>query len=343
MLINYVSRYLKDHSCLKASSFCYIAELLTMSRWSQDRSSILSLLLDGVVGTKELIGFRQDFCRFFDVIHSNRVNLYKVYWTGSKSEGLDLPGSDTDLMWDINRLSNLKVIHSLDDDPVSITENVFYMSTENTPPGFALLRYINPGATFDVIPAFQTVNGLYYLSSELTVDLLASFPQPSMIDHLFVKISRQGPSVEQWTVHDQDAESGTDNVFSILCDTFWPPRALEWIKRPRHFGWPSPHVVTSIVNSGFHLVPIGHPHSKTRSLEWRISFSLAERTLVWSFNHTQMQCYAVMKIILKEFIKTKCSQQNQILCSYFIKSFLFWEFERKDLSFWEANNFGGMH
>ena len=35
-------------------------------------------------------------------------------------------------------------------------------------------------------------------------------------------------------------------------------------------------------------------------------FSVAERTLVWSYNHIQMQCYAVMKLILKEFINPHC-------------------------------------
>ena len=78
----------------------------------------------------------------------------------------------------------------------------------------------------------------------------------------------------------------------------------------------------------------------TRKLaEWRISFSVAERTLVWSFNHIQMQCYAVMKILLKEFIKKKCSPQNQVLCSYFIKTFLFWKYETMQLDFWSEQNF----
>ena len=53
-----------------------------------------------------------------------------------------------------------------------------------------------------------------------------------------------------------------------------------------------------------------------------------------------MQCYAVMKILLKEFIKIRCSPQSQVLCSYFIKTFLFWEFELKDLQFWRRDNFG---
>ena len=65
---------------------------------------------------------------------------------------------------------------------------------------------------------------------------------------------------------------------------------------------------------------------------------MAERELVWSFNHVQIQCYAIMKIILKEFINVRCSPQNQVLCSYFIKTFLFWKYEATELTFWRTDN-----
>ena len=86
-------------------------------------------------------------------------------------------------------------------------------------------------------------------------------------------------------------------------------------------------------------MPVGHPHSDTDMMEWRISFSVAERTLVWSFNHVQMQCYAFMKLILKEFINPQCSPLCRVLCSYFIKTFLFWEYEETDPSYWCKENF----
>ena len=117
------------------------------------------------------------------------------------------------------------------------------------------------------------------------------------------------------------SQSGIDNVPSIHCP-FWPDSAKEWRTRPRQFAWPSPSDVKSIVDFGFHLAPVGHLSSDMSMIEWRILFSVAERTLVWSFNHVQIQCYAVMKIILKEFIKT----------------FLFWKYEETDPSFWCHEN-----
>ena len=63
---------------------------------------------------------------------------------------------------------------------------------------------------------------------------------------------------------------------------------------------------------------------------------------MWSFNHTQLQRYAVMKLILKEYVKTKCDEKHKrVLCSYFIKTFLFWQFEKMDRSFWEIANLSG--
>ena len=97
-----------------------------------------------------------------------------------------------------------------------------------------------------------------------------------------------------------------------------------------------------IVGFGFHLVAVGHHLSPMKEVQWRISFSIAERTLVWSFNHTQIQCYAFMKLILKEFIKVNSTENTKgVLCSYFIKTFLFWQFEETDQSFWQKKNLRG--
>ena len=134
------------------------------------------------------------------------------------------------------------------------------------------------------------------------------------------------------------SQSGQDFVPSIHCP-FWPDAALEWRSRRRRFGWPCPSDIMSIVDFGFPLVPVGHPNSDTNMMEWRLSFSIAERTLVWSFSHIQMQCYAVMKIILKEFIHPHCNPDNRILCSYFIKTFLFWKYENTNPSFWCQESF----
>ena len=306
-----------------------------MSSWTPERSSILSALLDDVVGTPEVMDIRQDRCRIQDCL-ALKLNKHNIYFTGSKSEGLDLPGSDFDYMSDRNDWLCIKVIQSLDERSTLSPYSLFLMSTENVHPGFALLKHVNQTLNNPILFLIsQSMNGLLYLSSDLTVEYYRSFQSKSDIT---VTRTRQGPSVETWHEYMDKSESGMDDVLSIYCD-FWPTQASEWTQRPRHFGWPTSHDISSIINFGCHLVPVGHPHSDTKSMEWRISFSVAERTLAWSFNHVQMQCYAVMKIILKEFIKIRCSPQNQVLCSYFIKTFLFWKYESSDMNFWRADNF----
>ena len=46
-----------------------------------------------------------------------------------------------------------------------------------------------------------------------------------------------------------------------------------------------------------------------------------------------------MKLILKEFINPNCSPPCRVLCSYFITTFLFWEYEETEPSYWCKENF----
>ena len=305
-----------------------------MTSWTPARSVLLSQLMDDVVGTEEMVRIRQDYCRVFDCIELIGTNV-NTYYTGSKAEGLDLPGSDVDSMHDINDVFRMQVIQTEQDAPAATHRNVFVMSTENIRPCFVMLRSVSPIRDRNLLNACQDMNNLRYLSSYLYVHnskehFKEKFPS--------LAITRQGPSIEGWDSYMDRSQSGHDNVHSIHC-SFWPDAAMEWKSRSREYACPSPRDIKTIVDFGFHLVPVGYTHSDTNTMEWRISFSVAKRTLVWSFNHIQMQCYAVLKLILKEFINLNCSPPCRVLCSYFIKTFLFWEYEETDQSYWRKENF----
>ena len=307
-----------------------------MASWRPDHSMILSLLLDTVVGTREMIATRQDYCRLQDCLSA--IQKQNICFTGSKSEGLDLPGSDWDFMLDRNNDLRIKVTQSLVENNDTSLYNTMFMSTENVPPGFTLLQYLHQSPLMHpfLYRASKNMYGRQYLSSDLFVqNTVSAFRNMNTPD--LQSVQRQGPSAEIWLSGQNTSESGTDAVSSIHCP-FWPIESSEWVHRLRHFSWPTSHDISTITNFGCHLVAVGHPHSDTKLMEWRISFSVAERTLVWSFNHVQILCYAVMKIILKEFIKVRCNPQNQVLCSYFIKTFLFWKYETTELNFWRENN-----
>ena len=103
---------------------------------------MISQLLDAVVGTKEMIAIRQDYCRLWDCLMSADLR-YNIYFTGSKSEGLDLPGSDEDYMIDRNVVNKINITQSLDDNDGPSLYTTFFMSTENVPPGFTLLQHLH--------------------------------------------------------------------------------------------------------------------------------------------------------------------------------------------------------
>ena len=303
-----------------------------MADWSAEHNTCLSALLDDVTGSEESVRIRRDFCKIEDCVLS--INGPNVYYTGSKAECLILPGSDDDYMFDINEIFDIEVSESLYNLVRSTRRNKLLIVTDNVPPAFAMLKCVtlqDPLLLRTAVP----INNESYLSSQQVLSspwLQSEKTETSRI---------QGPSVEVWDEYADTSQSGRDNVPSILCK-FWPTSASEWKDRPRHYGWPSQRDKEDIERFGCHLVPVGHPLSARKSMEWRLSFSIAERTFVWSFNHTQLQCYAVMKLILKEFVKTKCAEKyKSVLCSYFIKTFLFWQFENMDRSFWRIENLIG--
>ena len=316
---------------------------MSETQLTADRSVILSKLLNEVTGTEEAIRIRQDYCRIEDCIKSMTLpNNSKHYFTGSKSEGLNLKDSDEDYMIEVNHGFDLEVVQSLDTSPQYSACHRFYLCTENTRPGFALLRYVEtrvPHPVLFLVLQLSKYNHLY-MSSNLFVETCDKFMRSFGIPFITNSTNgRQGPSLESWHDHENKLVSGSDYVPCLRC-RFWPDIASEWVNRTRKYGWPTASDIKTIVDFGCHLVAIGYPHSDLKLMEWRLSFSIAERTLVWSFNHIQMQCYAVMKIFLKEYIKKKCSEENQILCSYFIKTFLFWKFETTERHFWRQENFG---
>ena len=306
----------------------------TMAEWSPEHNTYLSCLLDDVTGSEESVRLMRDFCKMYDCISSINPENANMYYTGSKAEGLDLPGSDDDFMFDINNPADIEVSESLQDLVRSTRRNKLLIVTDNVPPAFAMLKCVTLHGPL-LLRSAVPMNNEAYLSSQQVVSSYWRRSEKTEISRI------QGPSVEVWSEFHDTSQSGTDNVPSILCK-FWPTIAAEWKDRPRHYGWPSQNDKEYIEQFGCHLVPVGHPLSSRKSLEWRLSFSIAERTLVWSFNHTQLKCYAVMKLILKEYVKTECFEKHKsVLCSYFIKTFLFWQFERTDQSFWKITNLSG--
>ncbi|XP_063406540.1 uncharacterized protein LOC134690497 [Mytilus trossulus] len=130
-----------------------------------------------------------------------------------------------------------------------------------------------------------------------------------------------------------DPDGTCEVAYSFRCKE-WITSAQPWIYRPRST-WPDNKLVMSIVQNGVLLVPIGNKHSPNENLEWRISFSIAEKQLIYSFSHTQLLCYALLKIILTDIIKPK---HGDLICSYFLKTIMFWLSEESCPSEWKPES-----
>ena len=145
--------------------------------WSPDRSAILSLLLHEVTGSQKAIHSRQDFYRLQDALASSTLGT--THYTGSKAEGLDLPGSDIDVMVDVDRVFpiglQIKVVQSFNESSDRSQQDVFSVCTENVNPCFALLRCTTTTLqnTLLNLAAVQRMNGIPYLSSKMMADFVA--------------------------------------------------------------------------------------------------------------------------------------------------------------------------
>ena len=238
-------------------------------------------------------------------------------YSGSKAEGLRFKSSDEDWMF-VYR--NIKVVppHSYT-TLYDINTELLMMDDGITKPGFTLLRMLEK----DNHLVFKYLNESYltvtvtmlngcYLSSKLWREGLAQSRK-----HLHT-VFLHGPCTSGF-IENQEY----DWAHCLKCDV-WPENARSSIQTLYKCSWPSKDILQAMVSDGVLFVPIGAKQSPFEHIEWRISFSLAEKRMIHSMNHTQFLCYGLLKLFLKEAIDTN-EDVKGLLCSYFLKTALFWE------------------
>ncbi|XP_052083053.1 uncharacterized protein LOC127720503 [Mytilus californianus] len=226
--------------------------------------------------------------------------------SGSFGEGLQMRGSDLDVMYLDTRFE------VFEDVKPRFNPNKIYFSMErdDVKPGYTQLRleYIT-----------SQHNGENYYSSAL-------YKQHFIFDE---GLTIHGPCIT-------DEYEQTDTAFCFHCKT-WVSTAVQWITRSSN-AWPSHNVKENVIKHGVILVPIGVKGSPKEDLEWRVSFSVGEKLLINTFTHTQLLCYVLLKIILKDVIATY-SDCKDLLCSYFMKTIIFWISEELPQYVWKPDNF----
>lgn len=275
-------------------------------------------------GTFETVRLRRNLYNLHDMIRNDDPLLCHIS-SGSAVEGLDMIGSDLDLMAVIN--GTIVCLNERDAENVAEENNIrtLILDNDDTNPCYALLR-VPKNVTFpDNIHCFleHRGQGLFYSSQ------LFKLSQLNFMSLLGDGYKIHGPCV---TTEDD----AIDQLYCFRCKC-WPSQARPWISRSRMNHWPSPQLITKIVNYGVLFAPVGCKGSTNEDIEWRMSFSVAEKLLIYSFNHTQLLCYGLMKLVLKDVID-KSEPLNGILCSYFLKTLLFWLCEESEKDMWKPED-----
>lgn len=138
---------------------------------------------------------------------------------------------------------------------------VILLDHTDTPSGFTKLKlYDNLPKCIPVIDqCSQTLGQETYISSKL-------FREYFLSDNMIIHGPCQSLPGDVY-----------DRVVCFRCKP-WIALAQPWINRSQST-WPDYEQVKSIVKSGVLLVPIGYKNSLNENLEWRISFSMAEKTI----------------------------------------------------------------
>ncbi|CAC5425471.1 unnamed protein product [Mytilus coruscus] len=222
---------------------------------------------------------------------------------GSLAEGLDLPGSDIDIMYVIKDVEEKR-------DEKNTKHQVKYttlvIETDNEYPGFTRLRLLAGGereSYFTSPGCFEVTRKGLYLSVNTFVSI-----NKKMHHHHYI-VSSHSPCL-------LDHCQNVDYAY-CLRSKYLPYNAISWASRYRR-QWPPNSVIDKIKKYGCLLVPVGPRILPDCNVLWRLSFSVAEKLLVHSFNYTQLLCYCLLKLTLKHIVYTnRCAEG--LLCSYYLQ------------------------
>lgn len=127
--------------------------------------------------------------------------------------------------------------------------------------------------------------------------------------------------------------NSTDVIIALPCLT-WPRVAQNWVTRKRPCVWPSKANIEQITGKGIFIIQGSHSSSGKPDVEWKLDFSLAERTLLLSFNSVSRQ----VLILLYMIIYNSLHQKPYLISNFHVKTVLFWVMEEIPQSEWTVEN-----
>ncbi|XP_060064910.1 uncharacterized protein LOC132545252 [Ylistrum balloti] len=321
----YVNLYIFVHN------LCFLTDCFEMDSTESERLSVLlSTYLDRYcTGTKDDVDIRQKTQIVMEqAFQYSNVEIQRFYG-GSRAEGFYLANSDYDRML-IDKTVEV-LIQPRQYFPTKTRQTFLYMRDSDCRPGYVnfMLRQLGEVPSDPLLNSLVETEDGYFVSSDIYREQLVS-AMTAKVGSLF---KSNGPSCTT-----NSSSYNADVVFCFPCKG-WPTAAQEWVTRTRQYGWPHQTLIDRIVRDGCHVVPVGDKTLDTL-LHWRISFISAERMLVHSFSHIQFKVYFLLKYFLQQ-LKVTLKQMigdDDILCSYFLKTVLFHAIENSKDTLWQDKN-----
>ncbi|XP_052775240.1 uncharacterized protein LOC128213513 [Mya arenaria] len=244
---------------------------------------------------------------------------------GSQSEGTTTPGLNSD----IDRLISLNDINIMSSwsEWEAGRQNMLMVKEETCSPQHYLLQVIRPDSPE---PFIHSSYVFHVVDSKGRV----------LFVNTFFGIIAQLISIRDNTLYYSSGPSHSllkmyDFVYAYWCRSL-PQECQAWFERPRPGHWPTPEMLRDVRECGCFLVPDGYFDSYYRHVEWRISPSLIERTLMFSMKTVQLKCYVVLKILKSHVINPLLYNEGK-LTSFHCKTALLFAAERLPPRMWREN------
>ncbi|XP_060594907.1 uncharacterized protein LOC132749207 [Ruditapes philippinarum] len=296
---------------------------------SPEYSNTLSLKLSEVL---EDVGVNEEM-----VMNRRRVNMLMasittvtfrstcrnatIHYLGSQSEGTTTIGLNSDVdtvivKYDYNVMQDWS-------EWKQGKNNLLMIQNENVTSGYCFLQLLRSD-----VPLFETIiPSENYIRDGVGRILLRN----TLLSGIREDAERHGPSN---AVPGGEEYTDTDIVYAFPCNS-WPQSASQFLESQGIGSLLSPAMKRYVADNECFVVGASSKISTYPELEWRISTSLGERCLMFSLNITQLQCYVLMKIILKTFLDP---QKESALSSFMCKTAMLHCIENTERNIWENKN-----
>src|SRR6218665_427957 len=229
----------------------------------------------------------------------------------------------------------------LPSDASGLADSIMCLKIESCPwyPSFAQLQYVGK-MKYNWKHKMYEFNHTHFTNRYWTIDSakrqVVFKSRSKIISRTLSTVS--GPAIQFKQTDKHFTEH--DVVDSVWCPQ-WPNDAKNWPTRPRKFGWPMIDTISKVVQNGCHVVCVQNPCLKCDENHrlWRLSFSVAEVTLIQSWTQIQQIVYHLLRFFAKrELIQKDCQKEDEVLCTYHLKTLMLWTCEEMAPERWNTSS-----